>query len=326
MPTILQTHQWVELKSAFGWSVFRHQSEGCMAQLLLRRTPLGRLAYIPRGPALNPEPPRDAAMRRSLAELRDLGQNLGLIALKVEPPWPDDASTAALLRHLGFCQGFQCVQPRSTVLIDISGSEDDILSCMKSKTRYNIRLAARKGVAVRAAPASDISAFTSLLHETAGRDGFAIHPPAYYRTALDLFEPAGMAALLLAEYNGEILAGIMLFAFAGTCYYFYGASSSRRRDLMPTYALQWAGIRWARDIGCRYYDLWGIPDEVGQEPEAYMSAEVPARKGLWGVWRFKRGFGGQVVRYVGAWDYVYKPLAYRMYHLYYQMRRRGHES
>ena len=194
---------------------------------------------------------------------------------------------------------------------------------MRPKTRYNIRLAARKGVRVRVGGADDLARFAALMAETGSRDGFGVHPAAYYRRAFDVFAPAGMAALLLAEYEGAILAGLMAFAFSDTAYYLYGASSDRHRNLMPTYALQWEAMRWARARGCQQYDLWGIPDEVGRNPSAYMEDDPPGRQGLWGVWRFKRGFGGEVVRYVGAWDFVYRPMTYRLYNLLLRLRRRA---
>lgn len=321
-PSILQTHQWGELKGAFGWTARRCRSDGGLAQVLLRRTPVGRIAYVARGPALTAGGERAEAAQAVLAEVHRCCREAGAMALKLEPEWADGAEAEALLAGLGFRRSFQSVQPRSTVAIDIGGSEEAILARMKPKTRYNVRLAARKGVTVRLGGVDDLTAFARLLQCTGERDGFGVHPPAYYARAFELFAPAGMAALLLAEHEGEALAGLMAFAFAGAAYYLYGASSDRHRNLMPTYALQWEAIRWARSRGCVTYDLWGIPDEVGQQPQAYLDDDPPARQGLWGVWRFKRGFGGEVRRYTGAWDYVYRPVAYRLYRALYSLRRR----
>ncbi|MGI6207551.1 MAG: lipid II:glycine glycyltransferase FemX [Anaerolineae bacterium] len=314
--SLLQTQQWGQLKSSFGWHSAQHESDAGMAQVLFRNTPLGKLAYVPLGPACrSPE-----ALPQLIAELHELARSQRAFALKVEPNLRQDDAACDQLPALGFRPAFQTVQPRSTALVDLTCDEETILARMKPKTRYNIRLAERKGVVVREGTLDDLDTFGRLMEETGRRDGFGVHPPQYYRRAYELFVPEGMAQLLVAEYGSEPLAALMVFAFGDTASYLYGASSDRHRNLMPNYALQWHAIRWARARGCRQYDLWGIPDEVGQNPEPYMEAEVPARDGLWGVWRFKRGFGVEVVRRAGAWDYVYNRLAYRAYALAYRLR------
>ena len=186
---------------------------------------------------------------------------------------------------------------------------------MKQKTRYNIRLAQRKGVTIREGGIDDLAIFYELSQITAARDGFGIHTLAYYEAAYRFFAPDG-CALLIAEIQAESkgqpepLAALMVFRQGETAYYLYGASSNRHRNLMPAYLLQWAAIEWAKRQGCGRYDLWGIPDA---EP-AVLEAEFTNRHdGLWGVYRFKRGFGGQVVRSLGAFDYVYRPALYRAY-------------
>jgi lipid II:glycine glycyltransferase (peptidoglycan interpeptide bridge formation enzyme) len=145
---------------------------------------------------------------------------------------------------------------------------------------------------------------------TAERDGFGIHTQAYYQAAHQLFVPAGQGRLLLAEHEGRLLAALVVFALDETACYMYGASSNEGRKLMPTYLLQWEAMLWAKEKGCRFYDLWGVPDE----DESVLESEFTRRSdGLWGVYRFKRGFGGQLVRTAGAWDLVYAPQRYRLY-------------
>jgi len=182
---------------------------------------------------------------------------------------------------------------------------------MKQKTRYNVRLAARRGVTVRAGGEADLPAFYRLMTETAERDEFGIHTRAYYEAAHHLFVP-DHGRLLLAEYEGQLLAALVVFAFGGGAVYMYGASSDEQRNLMPTYLLQWEAMRWARERGCHTYDLWGVPDEDEPTLEATFTGRSD---GLWGVYRFKRGFGGRLVRTAGAWDLVYAPLRYRLYEL-----------
>jgi lipid II:glycine glycyltransferase (peptidoglycan interpeptide bridge formation enzyme) len=208
-------------------------------------------------------------------------------------------------------------------VVDLDADPEEVLGRMKQKTRYNVRLAARKGVTVRAGGEADLPAFFQMMEVTAGRDQFGIHSRAYYETVHRLFVPSGRGRLLLAEHEGELLAGLVVLRFSETAIYMYGASSDEKRNLMPTYLLQWEAMRWAREQGCRTYDLWGVPDE----DEATLEAEFAARNdGLWGVYRFKRGFGGRLVRTIGAWDLVYAPLRYRLYTAAVRWLRRGQIS
>jgi lipid II:glycine glycyltransferase (peptidoglycan interpeptide bridge formation enzyme) len=114
----------------------------------------------------------------------------------------------------------------------------------------------------------------------------------------------------MADFEGEDLAGLMVFFQGKRAWYFYGASSGKRRDLMPAYAVQWEAMRWAREKGCTLYDLWGVPDEDEDKLESQFESRTD---GLWGVYRFKRGFGGKLVRSAGPWDRVYNPALYRLY-------------
>jgi lipid II:glycine glycyltransferase (peptidoglycan interpeptide bridge formation enzyme) len=248
--------------------------------------------------------------------------------LKIEPNAADDLGLAAALGQHGFGYGAS-VQPARTILVDLTGDEDTILAAMKQKTRYNIRLAERKGVSVRLAGAADLPAFYQLMQATSRRDGFGIHPLSYYRAAFELFAPQ-RAALLLAEVAGEPVAGLMVFAHGATATYLYGASSDSHREKMPAYLAQWAAMRWARDRGCTRYDLWGIPDcdeatlEAGfADHTARQTLPTSSGEGLWGVYRFKRGFGGRVVRVAGAFDAVYVHPIYWLYRRWFAARRRG---
>jgi lipid II:glycine glycyltransferase (peptidoglycan interpeptide bridge formation enzyme) len=169
---------------------------------------------------------------------------------------------------------------------------------MKSKWRYNIRLAERRGVQIRDGTAADLPEFYDMYAETAARDGFLVRPQAYYMDVWQQFMTAGRAALLLASVEDEVVAGLILFIFGRTAWYMYGASTGQARNLMPNHALQWAAICRARARGCRRYDMWGAPDEFNESDR------------MWGVYRFKQGFGGQVVQGLGAFDY---PVKRRLY-------------
>lgn len=309
--TLLQTRGWGALKSAFGWdwelvSLGQPISPTAGALLLTRRWQLSwaaTLAYVPRGPVVDWG---DAALTRAvIAAVERAARRKRALALWLEPELPDTPANRARLEAWGYRLAAHTIQPPRTLVLDIAGDEEAILAQMKQKTRYNIRLAARKGVAVRHGALEDLPTFYRLLLETGQRDAFGIHTEAYYRLAFSQFFPQEQAALLIAEVEGEAVAALMAFALGAKAWYFYGASSARSRDKMPTYALQWEAIRWARQRGCTAYDLWGIPDA----DEATLEAEFAARNdGLWGVYRFKRGFGGQSVRFVGLWEKALSPL------------------
>jgi peptidoglycan pentaglycine glycine transferase (the first glycine) len=299
---ILQTSAWGQLKAAFGWEIAHVVAGGSGAQLLFRRLPLGfSLAYIPRGP-LGPVTENlwmaiDAVCQRYRAVLLKIEPDL----VKYDPP--------EILP--GFRASVHSIQPPRTLLVDLQPDEGQILARMKQKTRYNIRLAEKKGV--RIFSSNDLERFQALMDITGERDGFGVHNQAYYQTAYSLFHPIGGCELLAAEFQGTWLAALLVFRHGGRAWYFYGASSDQHRNLMPTYLLQWEAMRWAKSAGCQEYDLWGVPDE----DEATLEEKFITRSdGLWGVYRFKRGFGGELRRAPGPWDRVYNQPLYALYEIW----------
>jgi peptidoglycan pentaglycine glycine transferase (the first glycine) len=337
---ILQTARWAQLKSAFGWTAQRAELRTIPspdapilggASILYRRLPWGqKVAYVPKGPVMDWATPDQA--RAVLTMARAFGKKAHAALLKIEPELPDSPEVAARMASYGFIRSPQRVQPLSTIHIDLAADEETILSRMKPKWRYNVRLAARKGVAVREGAAADLPAIQKLMEVTGERDSFGVHSADYYARATELFGPAGQMVWLIAypvdrgvaEAGSEILAAIAVFGLGPRAWYMWGASGDRGRNLMPNHALQWAAMQWAKARGCRTYDLWGIPDEVGEAPEAYAEPESWGEGGLWGVYRFKQGFGGQVVRYTGAWDLPVSGIGYWLYRLALNVtRRRG---
>ncbi len=308
---LLQSCEWAQFKSRHAWSASRVVvREGgkivAGAQVLFRKVSFATAAYVPKGPIVDWQ---DRPLVRTVIDgLNRLCRQRKAVFVRIEPDLPEDPELAQYLCERGFRFGGK-VQPLSTLILDIDRDPDSILAGMKSKTRYNIRLAERKGVRVREASEDEVSIFYRLSQLTSLRDDFPIHTEEYYQDAYRTFVPAGLARLFLAEYEGEALAGLMAFAFGPSAWYMYGASSNRFRNLMPNHLLQWRAIQWARARGCKTYDFWGIPDEIGQDPS--LAASTPDRSdGLWGVYRFKEGFGGQAVRYLGAYDCVYWALPY----------------
>lgn len=309
MSHLLQTPAWGRLKSRFGW-----EAQTVADQLVLyRRLPLGlRLAYVPRGSLPTPT---------GLTKLSAAVRRRGAFMLKLEPDVEDSPAAADALRALGLRPSPHVIQPRRSVLVDLSGEGEAVLARMKQKTRYNIRLAEKKGVQARIGTAADLPAFNVLMGETGARDGFGVHAADYYSAAFELFAPSGQVALALAEFEGRLLAAVMAFVVGDTAWYLYGASSDQERQRMAPYLAQWTAMAWAREQGARTYDLWGVPDA----DEAALEAGFETRRdGLWGVYRFKRGWGGRLTRTVGAWDQVYNPVLYRLYS-WYAGRRAGAE-
>jgi peptidoglycan pentaglycine glycine transferase (the first glycine) len=303
---LLQSGEWGELKSAFGWEAVRliHADNG--AQILFRHMPLGlTFGYIPKGPVMGEQ---TSNMDGFWAEVDECCLKRHAIFLKVEQDgWEEGDPAPAGLPSI-FIPSPQHVQPRSTLVIDLQGSEDEIFNCMKPKTRYNIRLAGRKEVSVRVS--DEIETFHGLMAVTSRREAFHVHSLEYYRRAYELFHPRGECELFVAEYQGRMLSAVMAFASQSTGYYFYGASADEERNRKATYPLQWEAIRWARAKGCHAYDMWGIPDEASSLDEQ----EVEAREdGLWGVYRFKRGFGGSIRHAAPAFDRVYNSMLYKLY-------------
>jgi peptidoglycan pentaglycine glycine transferase (the first glycine) len=309
---LLQTWAWGELKSRFGWQVERlavaeERRILAGAQVLFRPFPPAfSLAYIPKGPLVDWD--NQAQTDALLSGLHRLSHSRRSVFLKIEPNAAIDDSVAEAIDGCGFNVSIFAVQPPRTILVDLTPAEEDILAAMKQKTRYNIRLAVRKGVIVRFGTAADLPTFFRLMQVTGQRDRFGIHSLDYFRAAFELFAP-DRTALLLAEVAEEPVASLMVFAHGSRACYLFGASSNTHREKMATYLLQWEAMRWAKARGCQDYDLWGIPDVDEAELEAEFVDRGRDSSGLWGVYRFKRGFGGQVQRAIGTFDFVYnRPL------------------
>jgi len=325
---LLQTAGWAELKTAFGWTAQRAVLRAIPspdaailggASILFRRLPWGQtLAYVPKGPVVDWNDP--AQTRAVLTMAREFARKQHAALLKIEPELPDSSELATILTGYGFRPSSQRIQPLSTIHIDLAADAETILSRMKPKWRYNVRLAERKGVTVRPGSTADLPAIQKLMEVTGERDAFGVHSAAYYARATEIFGSQGLMTWLNAEAEGEMLAAIAVFTLGRRAWYMWGASGDSGRNLMPNHALQWAAMRWAKARGCTIYDLWGIPDEVGSHPDAYAEPESWGEGGLWGVYRFKQGFGGQIVRYTGAWDLPLSGIGYSLYRLALRVR------
>ena len=318
-PHILQSWAWGEFKSRAGWSAARFLFEqggrtvaaASVLQSRLPHLPITML-YVPKGPALDWTNADLAG--RVLAELERLARRRQALFIKIDPdlyyagaapsfsPRPACALEAArLLTARGWRFSDEQFQFRNTMLLDLTRSEDDLLAAMEERARHNIGLAEQSAVAIRPGSSADLGLFYRLYAETAQREGLTIHPPGYYRDAWGRFLDDGLAHMLLAEVDGAVAAGLILFAFGATAWTMYGASTPKARELAPNYLLQWEAIRLAQSLGCTLYDLWGAPERLDESDP------------MWGAVRFKLGLGGKLARGLGAWDYPANRLGYRLY-------------
>lgn len=344
-PHILQTWEWGAVKAKFGWnahfflwhekSVKMYTLEELSAGLadqspspspiaaslvLVRPIPIRgfsaklSVAYIPKGPLLDWE--NISLRRRVLEDLRKFARRKGAIFLKIDPDvrigvgMPGEAATHNnlighdLVKDLRQCRwrfSSDQIQYKNTVLIDLSPSEEEMLARMKQKTRYNIRYAGRKGVQVRSGSENDYDMLYRMYAKTSARDGFVIRNQGYYQTLWRTFMDAGMVEPLIAEVEREPVAAVVIFRFGGKAWYLHGMSTEKHRRIMPNYLLQWEAMCRSKAVGCVTYDMWGAPDRFDESDP------------MWGVYRFKDGFGGKVVRHIGAWDFPTRPRIYSLY-------------
>ena len=258
------------------------------ACLILKKQILNRgfsarlsVLYAPKGPLLDWS--NESLRTRVLNDLQAFAKKQGAIFLKIDPDVvlgrgipnsegdvPENSGQAAdaELTRRGWVYSSDQIQFRNTVLIDLSAPEEEMLARMKPKTRYNIRLSEKKGVSVRVGTLGDLPMLYKMYAETSVRDGFVIRDENYYMTVWKLFMQDQSSTFdfrpltipLVAEVDGEPVAAIFLFMFAGRAYYVYGMSRNLHREKMPTYLLQWDAMKRAKASGCSAYDLWGAPE------------------------------------------------------------------
>lgn len=303
---VLQSWDWGEIKARQGWTAMRvlflqNGAPVAAAQILRRplpRTPFGVL-YVPKGPALDFE--NTELFARVLTELEGIARQQRAIFIKIDPDVRVETPAAKVLSQQAWRVSGEQIQFHNTVTLDLMRTEDEILAAMKQKWRYNIRLAEKKGVQIASPGNGDWKLFYDLYGETGARDGFLIRSFEYYRDVWTTMQDAVQAKLFLARVNDEPIAGIVLFLFGKRAWYFYGASRSAHRDLMPNHLLQWEAMRWAKAQGCTEYDFWGAPNRLEESAPMY------------GVYKFKMGFGGEFVERIPAHDFVVNRALYWLY-------------
>lgn len=300
---ILQTRAWGEFKRRWGWLPHYFVTDGAPQQIatlfLTRDIPgVGKLWYAPKGPGI--------ATPQALAELtRERDVFAGGFVVKVDPELDASADIASWER-IGLLKAPTEVQnSTATILIDLQPDEDAIIASFKPKCRYNIRLAARRGVTVRraAVDSTTIDVMYRLMRETQRRAGFMLRPLQYFADYWLLQHAAGQGDLYFATLDDEVLAGCFVTHVGRKAWYKDGGSSRRHHELMAPYLLQWEVMRSLRDRGTRVYDLVAVP------PAAELGPSHP----FYGLYRFKSGFNDQITEFVGTWDWPLRRRRYQMW-------------
>ena len=326
---LLQSYEWGELNAYLGGHVYRLGAleNGRMVGAMMLSVsavpiPIPGLRfnwlYCSRGPTV--ESPDSPALKALIESTREIARKERAVVLRLEPNIADDDPNLdawiAAYRALGFVTNPNAVHGRRSWVLDIRPPSDQLLADFKMTWRQNVRSAERKGVIIReAVNDDDFDAYYHLLKITSERDAFFIHEKDYHKEILRQFAAKGDAILYLAEHEGEAIAAKVLIRFGDWCWDMFGASSNNKRNLKPTYLLQYRCIQWAKEKGCSYFDFRTIPEvlEPGEE--------------MWGVYEYKKGFGGFSRLNMPTQDYIYRPLIYNAWRKLVEVRRsRRHEE
>jgi lipid II:glycine glycyltransferase (peptidoglycan interpeptide bridge formation enzyme) len=297
LSNLLQSAEWDEFEKALGHETFWIDNILFIKNHLFEKR---SYLYCPRGPEGITEEFIDKAIK--------LGEKEGAIFVRIEPLKCDwDNIQKCINKAIKYRPSIQVkktkdINPPSTLVLDLTKSDKEILSEMKQKARYNINLSRKKGVEVEVTddPAK-AEVFYHIMKETTDRDGFSAHSLRHYKKQMDLLGKKGIIKLYLAKYEGKYIAANIVSFFGNTVSYLHGASSNHYRNVMAPYLLQWEAILDAKEGGYKYYDFWGIaPDDNLTHKWA-------------GVTKFKKGFGGTQIDYPGTYDLVISKSGYFLY-------------
>lgn len=308
--SFLQSWEWGEFQKSLGrkmWRLAVTKTDGSFGLCVLAvkyELPSGKnYLYCPRIDITQNS-------KEIFNELKSIASREKSLFLKIDPELDRDKLKETKIEVLGFAKSFKEIQPRNTLILNITKTEEELFAEMKSKTRYNIKLAKRKELVVEKCENDSekkkcFDSFWPLMQETADRNKFYLHSKDYYNKQLDW----SSFKMFLIKYNEKIIAGAIINFFGKRATYVHGASGHEYRNLMAPYLLHWEIIRQAKNLGCEEYDFWGISDsDSGKDSWA-------------GISRFKGGFGGREINYIGAYDYILNRQWYGMYKLLTQFRR-----
>ncbi len=314
----LQSWAWGEFqrhleKKVWRLGVKQGNSLIAVAQIIAQPLRLGKTyLYIPRGPLFMPGLSQEAqqeAIELLLSKARDICQATSKekeIFVRLEP---DLSCREDALLPLPLLKTTD-VQPRETLVLDLTSEEKILLKNLHHKTRYNINLAERRGVKIRQTNnPQDLNKFLTLAKITAARAGFKIWPDKYYRGLFETLNRQQMISLWLAEYKERTVVANLVVNYGDTVTYLHGGSANKNKEVMAPHLLQWQQILWAKEHGYTFYDFWGIASASNTKAQAWQ-----------GITRFKQGFGGRETRYLGSYDHVYATSWYAIYNFFRRLR------
>ena len=299
----LQSRAWAKVKPDWTQEIIIStdkdgEIKGAMT-VLIRQLPFFKksIMYAARGPVC------DVHDRETIKELLDkakiLAKRYKAYVLKIDPDvLVSDTEFENILKELGCTvtrntENYGGLQPRFVFRLNIENkTEEELLNSFHSKTRYNIRLSARKGVTVREGKTKeDTKIFHDLITVTGKRDGFIVRTLEYYQSVLD--NMGDKAKLFMAYHEDKCIAATIAICYGDKCWYLYGASANEHRNLMPNYQLQWSMIKWALENKCRIYDFRGVPGNLSEDNP------------MIGLYRFKVGFNGDYTEFIGMVEDIY---------------------
>jgi len=299
----MQSSAWGRLRESQGWRAefVRIGDPLPLALVLWRPTPLGRpIGYVPRGPIFS----SDAELAGALRALADLARSRNAIFLKVDPEIEPNIARDPLA-EAGYRRAADIQPVLATLQLDLAPDEEALLAAMEKDTRWSVRQAPKRGVTTRAASDEDgLRAFYDLYAETGGRAGFITRTWQYYRQTWGTLVDAGLATIRLAYLDGSAVAGAMVWRCGDRALYQSGATNDAGRKAYAAYALLWECIIEAKRAGRRTFDMGGIPVDLERKDDP-----------MYGPYLFKRGFGGEVVRWAGAHDFVPSRALYSAYRI-----------
>ncbi len=304
----MQSPGWARVKSFWQNEVITVEDEnqeikGSLS-VLIRKIPFipCTMMYSPRGPVCDPHD--EDTMRQLLQKARLLAKKHKSYALKFDPDIEiEDTEFKKMVEKLGCkvsggIKPYEGIQPRFVFRLYINNrTPEEVMASFHPKTRYNIRLAQKRGVEIKIGTREDLEDYHKLAVETGIRDKFIIRSQAYYESVYDNLGPEHVR-IFMAYYEGRPIAGTVAILYGNKCWYLYGASSNEHRNLMPNYLLQWEMIKLTIESGCEIYDFRGITGDLREDNPLY------------GLYKFKKGFNGKYTEFVGMVDYVFNPFMY----------------
>jgi lipid II:glycine glycyltransferase (peptidoglycan interpeptide bridge formation enzyme) len=305
----LQSWEWGEFQKSIGRSIWRFGIErngklAAVCLLVKHDLPMGKsYFYSPRGPVVDQAygvKEYEELLEKLINKITELANDNNAIFLRIEPPI--EKPSEINLAKLGFVAG-QTIQPPDTVILNLKKPEDELLSEMHQKTRYNIRLSQKKEVKIIISNEKDFDTFYELIKETSKREKIVCFPKKYYQKMIKAFREENKIKIFSGHCQGKILVSNLIIFFGDMATYNHGGSSNDFRNLMSPHLVQWESILEAKKLGFDYYDLRGIAP-----------TDEPNHKWA-GITRFKKGFGGEIIHYIGAYDLIFSSFWYQMYSL-----------